>query len=227
MICDKYHIGYSITLEGLDFIFQFYTGDDLSYNQIMNPWVIFSEENGNLLNGSSIHSNTDYYNVVLVAGEDSGTNRERVTLGESSNENEGMNRREIYADARDLQRTVTDVNGNEITLNTEEYKQELETRGMEVLNDKKEIHKFEGEGNPLEGDYVVGKDYKIGDICEFSDKFGLDNRVRVIELIYSEDEKENKYYPTFRSLTEEIDVEIEDDDDNSGGGGDVIVPGGG
>lgn len=225
-VCSKYHIGFKITLEGKDFVFQFYTGKDHSYNQVQNPWIIFSEENGNLLNGSSIHSTTDYYNVGLVMGEHiEGVKSDRVSVADSDSETSGIERRELYIDAGDLQHEFTNEEGAEIKLNSEEYKKELENRGIEKLNDAKEIHKFEGEGNSAEDDNIVGVDYDIGDICVFEDEFGLTEEVRVIEIIYSENNNENKHYPTFRALSEETDVEITDDADDGGSGGDVIVPG--
>lgn len=225
--CDKYHIGYSITLEGNDFVFQFYTGKDLSTNQIMNTQVIFSEENNELININVIHSNSTFCNVALVEGEKEyeDGDKELITVEVEGENWSGINRREVYIDATSVSRSTTDEDGYENIMDEEEYQEELKSKAIESLNEQKIIHKLEGEVNFPESDYGPTKEYDIGDICEFEDENGQSEQVRVIELIYSENSNERKYYPTFRYLTEEVDVEIEDDGDDDDGGGDVIVPG--
>lgn len=108
-ICDIYQLGFDVFLDSNnDFVFLFTVGEDRSYDQDQNPYVIFSTKYENIINSDYLESEKTLKNVTLVAGEDQGDSRKRVIVGEAS----GLARRELYTDARDIQ--------------SEPYAQELE-----------------------------------------------------------------------------------------------------
>lgn len=107
-LCGDYGIGYKITLnDERQYVFELYAGVDRSYNQIENPYVVFSPEFENIINSKYITSSTNYKNVTLVAGEGEGADRVTVTVG--SNDVTGLERRETFTDASDVSQNNGDV----------------------------------------------------------------------------------------------------------------------
>lgn len=71
---------------GYFFRFALRRGVDRSYNQLANPWVVFSPGYENLIRTDYLNSNTAYRNVALVAGEGEGADRKTsVVRSQSSN----------------------------------------------------------------------------------------------------------------------------------------------
>ena len=101
-ICDAYSIGFKVTLENNQFVFQLYKGVDRSYDQTTNPFVIFSKNFENIINSNYLETDLELKNLALVAGEDHAQNRKTVTVGSVS----GLERKELYVDARDIQSAV-------------------------------------------------------------------------------------------------------------------------
>lgn len=99
-ICETYDIGWKITFQDLTrLVFELYSGTDRSYEQTDNAYVVFSPAFDNIINSNYVESDSKLKNVALIAGEDKAEDRKRVTIGEGS----GVDRRELYVDARDLQ----------------------------------------------------------------------------------------------------------------------------
>ena len=96
-ICSKNKLGFKVVFDDQsgNFVFSLYAGKDHSYDQDVNPYVIFSYKYENLLNSDYLESNGFYKNVVLVAGEGNGSIKKYVSVGEAS----GLDRREMFTDA--------------------------------------------------------------------------------------------------------------------------------
>ena len=104
-ICSEQNIGFKITLnDNSQFVFQLYAGSDRSYNQTANPYVIFSPKYENILNSNYVESKSALKNVTLIGGEGEGAERKYASVGEAS----GLNRRELFTDARDISSDVGD-----------------------------------------------------------------------------------------------------------------------
>ena len=98
-ICSERGIGFKVTLsDDKKFIFQLYAGTDRSYEQTVNPYVVFSPNFDNLVSSNYIESKSSLKNVTLVGGEGEGTARRYTAVGDVS----GLDRREIFTDARDI-----------------------------------------------------------------------------------------------------------------------------
>lgn len=186
-LCKLFGLGFSITLnDGNQMVFKFYNGLDRSYEQTANTYVIFSSEFDNIINSNYAESDKELKNVTLVAGEGEGLERRTVTVGTGS----GLDRRELFTDARDLQQgTETDS----------VYIAMLEQRGEEKLAETQSIKSFDGEVDYLRM-FVYGVHYRMGDICEIVNDYGLESRVRVIEVVRSYGTEGYKLYPTFSSV---------------------------
>lgn len=192
-ICDVNNIGFRVMLnDKYQFVFKLYAGKDRTYDQSKNPYVIFSPKFENIISSNYMDSDKNLKNVALVAGEDSGTSRKTLVIGSAS----GLNRRELYVDARDIQSETSSE-----TLTPSQYNEKLRTRGNEKLSEYKETKIFEGEMETTKM-FVYGKDFFKGDIVQFVNEYNIEAKVRVMEVIRSQDTKGYNTYPTF-SVVEE------------------------
>ena len=97
-LCKERNIGFKVTLEDKQFVFSLYSGDDRSYDQFQNPYVVFSSNFDNIIDSTYQESSKGLKNVTLVGGEGEGTARRYTAVGNI----EGLERRELFTDARDI-----------------------------------------------------------------------------------------------------------------------------
>ena len=95
--CLKYGWGYRVRFERGAFWFELYQGADRTAS------VIFSDDYENLITTRYTDDETGMGNIALVAGEGEGSNRLQAVSGNA----ESTERYEIYADAKDISRTIT------------------------------------------------------------------------------------------------------------------------
>lgn len=189
--------GYRINLdyETKKLIFEIYKGVNRSSNQALIAPCIFSRDFENILNQIYIESNNDYRNTALVGGEGEGAARTLITINNFS----GLNRREMFIDARDLQKEV-----DGIVLTDTQYQNILIQRGKEKLAEYQEIKTFENKVN-TRGNNIYKIDYDLGDIITISDKkwgITLDTRITEIEEVYEDGKIEVN--PTFGNIIPKI-----------------------
>lgn len=193
-LCEANRIGFKIVLNDQNqFVFSLYAGADRSYDQIANPYVIFSPSFENIINSNYYTSNAELKNVTLVAGEGEGASRRMTSVGDTS----GLTRREIFTDARDVS---SDVDGG--TLSSDEYISQLYARGVEKLAECGIKTAFEGEVDATRM-FKYGEDFFIGDIVQIANEYGHEGKVYISELVLSHDETGYSVYPTFQTLNEE------------------------
>lgn len=94
--CNKYEWGYKVILSEELLYFLLYKGTDRS------NIVKFSPKYENLISSKYVEDSTNLGNVALVAGEGEGSERSRNVSGYA----EGINRYEIYVDAKDISKTI-------------------------------------------------------------------------------------------------------------------------
>ena len=194
-ICEEYDLGFRVTLNSsFKFVFELYNGVDRSYAQSSRPYVVFSPTFENLINSDYYVAKELYCNVTLVAGEGEGNDRTTVVVGSSSSS--GLNRRELYTDARDLS---SNVEGG--TLTPAQYQANLRARGNEKLKEVQILKAFEGQVESTQL-YRYGEHFFMGDITELENEYGLETRVRVVGYIHSESQSSIEEYPTFKVLDE-------------------------
>lgn len=190
-ICESKNIGFKITLSSTDqFVFSLYAGADRSYDQIPNPYVVFSPKFENLVSSTYKESQKKLKNVAVSAGEGEGDLRKTIVVGAASS----LSRREHYTDARDLSQTV-----NNIPLTDEVYYAQLAQRAIMDLAELGIEKLFDGEVDMSLFEY--GVDFYLGDIVQIDSDYNIKAKTRAVEIIYSENPTGTQYYPTFKIIT--------------------------
>lgn len=194
-LCASKEIGFKVTLtDDLKFAFQLYTGTDRSYDQITNPYVIFSPAFENIISSNYLESKKTLKTVTLVAGEGEGSDRKTVSVEASTGGGSGLSRRELYTDARDISTTTEDG-----TISDTEYNAQLTQRGNEQLAENTITKSFEGEMETTKM-FKYGEDFFMGDIVQIVNEFGIEAKARVTEMVISQDDTGTDSYPTFETV---------------------------
>ena len=163
--------------------------------------TIFSTDMENVITEEYTYDTGDYCNVTLIAGAGEGKNRKTTSIGNA----EGLNRYELYTDARDIQdtkqETVIGDDGNETTKDVKmawsEYEPLLIQRGKEKLKECKKIETFESTIN-TNGNNKYRENYDLGDkVTIYSKELGkrIDTDITEIEETYEKQKVTIK--PTF------------------------------
>lgn len=173
-LCETYGIGLDCTLNNNNgFSFKLYDGVDRSYNQSVNPYVIFSDKYDNLLSSEYDEDFTSYVTDVLVGGEGEGIDRTMVWSAKATKS--GLNRYEAFLDA---QSAVT--NENIITQAT--YENQLKGLGLEKVTEYTTAFSGEVDFTGVE----LGTDINVGDICTIENtKWNMFINSRLVEAIES------------------------------------------
>lgn len=155
-LCQTYDFGFKETaVKGtVSNQIQIFKGRDVS------RWVIFSDDSDGYENLTDVefeHSTFDEKTSAHVFGEGEGADRVKVIVNPNFT---GLERKEIYVDARDIQST-DQTTGSKIPTTT--YQNMLKDRGNQKLAEQSEII-------TLNGDFVLesklvrfGKDFFVGD----------------------------------------------------------------
>ncbi|MEI3624491.1 siphovirus ReqiPepy6 Gp37-like family protein [Lactococcus lactis subsp. lactis] len=163
-LCSTYDIGIKETATNLQNPhnqLEIIKGRDLS------DVVEFNVDFDNLLSESYESSNFDEATMAWVFGEGDGNARLNVKLNDNL---AGLEREEIYVDARDIQKQTQDGNGKDITLTDAQYKAALTSRGIEKLSEQVEVLTLNGDIDLESELFEYGKDYKLGDRVRFTSK---------------------------------------------------------
>lgn len=180
--CKAYNYGFRLSFD-VDtgyFVFRLFKGVDRSMAE-GESYVEFSEDYANILSTSYEYDAGSEKNYVLIGGQGEGSERVYATLGTAS----GLNRLELFVDAKDISKTYKDADGVEQTYTDEEYEALLLERGQAKLAEYYSKEKFEGEVDTTS--YVYKVDYDIGDIVAVKNKYGITASARIVEVDESED----------------------------------------
>lgn len=189
-ICEDREIGFKVMFDDSNrFVFKLINGKDRSYDQNVNEPVVFSPEFDNLIDSDYVNNQSDLKTIALIAGQEQGDSRVRTTI--QPDLSTGLNRRELYIDARDLQQDeeMTDA----------EYLEVLQQRGNEKMSAYFGNESFDASMETNVGP-KFGVDFFLGDIVEIQNEYGLGGKCRVTELIRSMKSSGYYEYPTFKML---------------------------
>lgn len=176
--CQPNGVGYKNRVINKVFYFELYKGVDRSYNQTLNPHVIFSDEYDNLASSGYVKTTSNYKNTALVAGEGEGLAR---TTKEINGNNSGLNRRELYVDAKS-------ISSNKDEINASDYESLLIEKGTEDLSAYLITEVFTGDVE-LTDRYKYKEEVDLGDICSIENKkWGVYSNSRIIGVIETDDE---------------------------------------
>lgn len=192
-LCEERNIGFKIVLNGQNqFVFSLYMGADRSYDQTVNPYVIFSPNFDNIVNSNYLETTKLMRNVALVAGDGEGADRRTVTVGSGT----GLTRREVFIDARDI--SSNDEEGEPIP--EDQYNAQLTQRGNEKMTEYIFMKTFEGDVETTQM-FVYNKDFFLGDIVQIVNEYGIEATARIVELVFSNSEEGNTVIPSFSVIT--------------------------
>lgn len=176
--CQAYGYGFKMPLINGKFTFEMYAGVDRTRSQKDNLPAVFSSEFENLVNTEYTYDTQELKNVALVAGEGEGAARKTAFSGTVS----GLERREMYVDARDLSSEGT---------TSSKYTSILKNRGKEKLSEAEAFPEYVGE-------VISFPEYcGLGDIVEVKNEFGMTATARITEIIESDSTSGHTRIPTF------------------------------
>ena len=202
-VCKSYHLGFELVFNDGYLDFSLFAGVDRSYNQTANPYVVFSPSHDNLLNSNYLESIKNYKNVLWIGGEGEGATRTFVKHflefdDNHASEKIGLARREIYIDCHD----VSSVTSGNTVMDVQQYTNTLVQKGVEKLADLVPETAFEGEIDATIM-YKYHDDYEVGDICEIRNEYGMNDAVRITEVVQTWEADGYTCIPTLESLTNE------------------------
>lgn len=140
-LCKQYGWGYKVTIINENFVFSLYKRTDKS------DYITFSQDYDNISTTEYSKDDSNVKNVALVAGEGEGVERVTTSIGAGT----GINRHELYIDARDVSSEIdynelisSYPNGVEKTINNVIYYQ-VNGTNIAVLtkNDEGEVSKVQ------------------------------------------------------------------------------------
>ena len=166
---------------------------DRSYNQLTNPYVVFSPRFDNVISSEYSESSKTMKNVTLVTGEGEESLKKMTTVGSGS----GLSRREMTTDASGISQTV-----NDIPIPDVEYILQLAQKGYEELAENVMTQTFSGKMDTTKM-FKIGVDFSIGDIVQVSSDYGIDQLARITEILRNETPTGLTVYPTFKMLSDE------------------------
>lgn len=226
-LCEVNDLGFKISYnESLGtFDFMLYYGEDRSYNQDKNPWIVFSSNYDNLLKTSYYESSKNLRTAAVIAGSESDSHGQEIVDVNGKPNLKGLDRREMFVEASGIQRPETEVNEDSIRARMEEdgeeetaiqeaiadawleanaqdretYRRQLKQAGKEELAKTYITQSFEGEIEAVR-QYIYDRDFFLGDVVQVQNEYGKEGSSRITEVIMSHDVDGETLTPTFTSL---------------------------
>lgn len=159
--------------------------------------VVFSDAYENLTKIGYQNNHFDEATTAFVFGEGEGAARKRVVIGD---EKEGLQRKELYVDARDLQQHT-----DEAQLTNAQYQSVLVNRGKSKLAERQRILTLTGEVPVSSKLFKFGVDYQLGDtVLVQSDLYHLSKKATLTTLKKTYDHKGLFIEPIFGKETPTI-----------------------
>ena len=149
------------------------------YRPEINKNLKYATKFGNLAEVVYSEADTKYKNVAVVAGE--GEDKERITVYAGDIESVGTERRELYVDARSVQKKPEDTD--------ETYRQKLYDFGLEKLAENAKIQNISVQIDAED----FGKKVELGDIVTcILDDIGVKLQTRIIGFTYTSQRNQNE-----------------------------------
>lgn len=114
--CELYDLGFKIVFneEESTFDFSLYYGEDRSYNQDTNLWVVFSENYDNLIGSNYFESFKALKTAAVICSNDNDTYGQEIVDIDERSKMTGLDRREMGIDANDIRWEVEEPDEEEI-----------------------------------------------------------------------------------------------------------------
>ncbi|WP_349533023.1 Gp37-like protein [Leuconostoc citreum] len=156
--------------------FTFVGGDDVS------KAVEISTDFQNIVNPSYKDDIRSQKTYAYIAGEGDYPNRAKASIGDNYAD---VDRKELYVDARDLQKT-----SNNVTMNDNDYKSAMIARGYNKLSENDRMLNFNGDIDLQSTLYTLDVDYRLGSrVTIKASEFGLSKTSQITTISYTFDAK--------------------------------------
>lgn len=179
-ILKSYGMGSRLVRRDGGFDYEIYKGADRSAdNTDGNQPIIFSTDYDNLTSSTYEYGVEKHKNTALIggAGQDLERFYELLTGGES-----GLDLREVFVNASSVNRTYKDGD-EEKTYTDAEYSKMLRQNGKTALASQEPTETFVGDVNVSFGNWIINRDYFLGDIVTVQDNMiGKYINVRIIDV---------------------------------------------
>lgn len=187
-----------------------YDGVDRSDEQEALPPVVFTPSYENILNSKYFEDTTPLANAALVIGGEH-SNLTLMSDGSTTDTDPAdiyayinrtttaRNRARVECTVDGSGESTTDKDGNR--LSRMQYATNLVNAANTAMDKMKITKSFSGEVDPYR-QFIYRRDFELGDICTIQDAYGHSGKVRVCEIMHSEDESGYFMTPTFMTLTE-------------------------
>lgn len=198
-LCSAFDYGFAVyaTDDG-GFKFVLYSGVDRTGDAPGVPMVMFSPKMDNFLNSNYIYTSSGLADTAYISGHaEEDADRPIVSIDNNS----GLDRREIFVDANDVDKTYRDEEGVLQEVPEEEYTEQLLQKGREELATRLNTYAFEGEVEAVR-QFIFGRDFFIGDLVYVENEYGFSDVSRISEVVISHDIEGEHILPTFTSINE-------------------------
>lgn len=191
-ICEAVDSGFRVIPSGDDgFIFELYAGEDRSYSQDVNSYVVFSPDYDNLASSNYQTSSKDFKTAILVGSNGEGDEKIYVETTIYEDAPTGLERRETYLSSS---ASSKDDEGNDIDPST--YIAQLVKEGQDALYGMMVVDAFDADIDATQ-QFIYGQDFFLGDIVQVRNEYGIEANARISEMVYSVDTSGETYLPTF------------------------------
>jgi hypothetical protein len=189
-LLQAYEVGADLTIgAAAAFRYRLYEGVDRS------DIVIFSQTFDNLLSSSYTRNVVTFRSYALIGGQGEGAARILQEYDSAPNLR-GIDRAEVFVDAKDVSSKYTAADGTEKELDLatagglSTYRGWLTERGKAKLAELQRVEIFEGEIDTAASSYVFGEDYNLGDRVRVQDDFlGVYITPRILKITFRQDRK--------------------------------------
>lgn len=175
---------------------------DLVSGRDLSSIVEISTDFENLLKPGFESGIADYKNYAVTMGEGEGADRFRLEYDNVNQDLQGIignqwltgiDRKELYVDAKDIQRT-----NDNVTMNDDDYRQALRVRANNKLAEQQKVLSLTGQLNTQDNLYKLGVDFGLGDTVKISSSlFGLSKKAMITSIKYTYDSSGEYVEPTF------------------------------
>ena len=208
-LCKQNQLGLTVTLNNGAFVISIQKAVTKTiYQSTYNP-IVFSDELENLSAWSFSQDYNSYKTFAYIAGEGEGKRRKTTTIGQGFN---GLDRYELYVDARDLSTEAEEGT----TISETDYLEMLAQRGYENLAEHEVQYSFNAEVIPGVTECALGDIVTIDTGLIIAD--GL-----VSEITETFDSNGYARFPSFEVVELRFVLATENDYDITTETGDLIV----
>lgn len=182
-ILKSYGMGSKFVRREGGFDYEIYKGADRSAdNTDGNQPIIFSTDYDNLTSSTYEYGVEKHKNTALIGGAGQDLERFYLLFDFGNIPAEGLERREVFVNASSINRTYKDGN-EEKTYTDTQYSDLLWQYGKTALASQEPTETFDGDVNVSYGNWIINRDYFLGDIVTVQDNMiGKYINVRITDV---------------------------------------------